>query len=93
MGFLSEVPGELPLAHTPVPGIQNLEDPLKSKAHEAFAYLLSVIWEVIIGIACISPFSTPFIKDLPLHGSIDNHYTLENEKVDFAASILQVDTQ
>lgn len=50
---------------------------MKTEVREAFASSLTVIWEVMIGIAGIGLLASFFMKGLPLHTEIDKKWGLE----------------
>ena len=74
--FLDELPGGIGFAYSVIPIIPTLDEPFRTQVQEAFALSISVIWEVMIGIAGIGLLASLMMKGLPLHTEVDRQWGL-----------------
>ncbi|KAJ7588556.1 Mfs1.2 [Mycena floridula] len=64
-----------------IPEIKNLQEPLKSQVREAFGGSLSVIWQVMIGIAVIGAIASGFMPNLELQNQVDEQWAVESKTI------------
>ena len=82
--FIETFPGGVSLAYSLIPVIPTLEEPFRSQVQDAFARSISVIWQVMMGIAGIGFLASLFMRSLPLHTDVDKKWGFEdrvNEEV------------
>ncbi|KAJ7589103.1 Mfs1.2 [Mycena floridula] len=65
-----------------IPEIKSLQEPLKSQLREAFGGSLSVIWQVMIGIAAIGAIASAFMPNLELQNQVDERWAVEPKTID-----------
>lgn len=75
---LAEVPGGVQFAYSAITAIGTFPPASQAAIQIAFAKSISIIWQVMIGIASIGLISSMFMKALPLHTQVDGHWALEN---------------
>ncbi|VDC06977.1 unnamed protein product [Peniophora sp. CBMAI 1063] len=76
--FLSQFPQGSEVAFAIIPTIPVLEQPLKDEVRNAFAGSTQVVWQVLAGIGGIGLIAGLFMKQLPLHTSVDAHWGRED---------------
>lgn len=77
--FIEQFPGGVSIAYAIIPVIPELEEPLRSEIRTAFAGSLTVVWQVMAGIAGIGLLSSLFMKGLPLHTQTDENWGMEDK--------------
>lgn len=78
--FIEQSPKGVSIAYAIIPMIQTLEEPLRSEVRAAFADSLSVMWQVMVGIAGIGLLSSLFMKGLPLHTKVDESWGMDDNR-------------
>ena len=68
------------IAFSAIPVIGQLAEPLQSEVRAAFADSISVIWQVMVGIAGIGLLASFLMEGLPLHTAMDDKWGLEEEQ-------------
>ncbi|KAK7438751.1 hypothetical protein VKT23_017881 [Stygiomarasmius scandens] len=76
--FLSSFPEGVSIAYSAIPNIQSLDPASRHAVREAFADSLSVLWQVMIGIAGLGAISSLFMKGLMLHKSRDEKWAMKD---------------
>ena len=76
--FVAQFPDGVAIAFSAIPIIGDLPHPLRDEVREAFAGSISVIWEVMCGIAGMGFLASLFMEDLPLHTAVDEKWALED---------------
>lgn len=68
------------IAYKIIPLVSGLEDPLKAEVKNAFAASLRVLWQVMAGIGCFGFLVSLTMKHLPLHTSLDEHWSMSDRE-------------
>ncbi|TFY60745.1 hypothetical protein EVG20_g7307 [Dentipellis fragilis] len=79
--FVSQFPSGFEIAYAAIPVISGLEEPLRSQVRAAFADSMATIWKTMIGISGLGILTLPFLKEVELHGHIDDAYGLHDVQV------------
>ncbi|KIJ59634.1 hypothetical protein HYDPIDRAFT_100308 [Hydnomerulius pinastri MD-312] len=77
--FTSGIPEGSGLAYALIPELPLLPPQLLSEVEEAFAGSLTVMWQVLVGIAGLGLLCSIPMKGLPLTSSLDEEWTLKKE--------------
>lgn len=76
--FLAQLPSGVDLSYSVIPVIPTLREPFRSQVEEAYALSISVIWQVMIGVAGIGLLASLMMKGLPLHTQVDRKWGLND---------------
>ena len=76
--FIARFPDGVAIAFSAIPVIGDLPQPLQDEVRQAFAGSISVIWQVMSGVAAIGLLASLFMEDIPLHTAVDEKWALEN---------------
>ncbi|KAF7794628.1 hypothetical protein EIP86_005764 [Pleurotus ostreatoroseus] len=77
IAFLSQLPGGVSIAFSAIPAIGELPEPARSEVRQAFAESVTVIWQVMTGIAGIGLIASLAMKGLPLHTEVDEKWGMQ----------------
>ena len=77
IAFLSQLPGGVSIAFSAIPAIGDLPEPARSEVRQAFAESVTVIWQVMTGIAGIGLVASLAMKGLPLHTEVDEKWGMQ----------------
>ncbi|KAJ3559559.1 hypothetical protein NM688_g271 [Phlebia brevispora] len=75
--FTAQFPQGVAIAYTSITAVRTLDEPLRTQVREAYAQSLTVIWQVMIGIAGIGFLASLAMKALPLHTDVDKKWGLQ----------------
>ncbi len=67
------------LSYATIPVIPTLQNPLKDEVRRAFGESIAVVWEVMVGILGIGFLASLAMRDVPMHGQVDEKWGLEGE--------------
>lgn len=80
--FISTFPGGVSFAYSIIPIIPTLSERLNTQVRAAFADSLTVLWQVMIGIAGMGALASFLMKGLPLHTQMDEKWGIEEGKIE-----------
>ena len=81
--FIAQFNGTGSLAYSVIPLIASLPEPERSEVREGYASSISVVWEVLIGVAGLGLLSSLFMRAVPMHKKVDEKWAMkETEKPD-----------
>ena len=76
--FIQSVPQGTAIAYALIPELSTLPAQVKIEAEVAFAGSLAVLWKVLAVISCAGLVASLFMKELPLHNTLDKDWALHN---------------
>ncbi|OJT01776.1 hypothetical protein TRAPUB_7832 [Trametes pubescens] len=77
--LLAELGTGVDLSYASIPQIPTLAQPLKDEVRHAFGDSLVVVWQVMLGILGIGFVASLLMRDVPMHGALDDKWALELE--------------
>lgn len=80
--FIQSVPQGTAIAYALIPQLSTLPAETLFEVQVAFASSLAVLWKVLAAISSAGFVASFFMKGLPLHNTLDEDWTLKNEKGD-----------
>lgn len=75
--FLERLPQGIEISYAAIPAIKDLQEPLRRQVQDAFAGSLSVLWQVMIGLAGLGFLSSLMMKELGMGTAVDERFGLE----------------
>ncbi|KAI0791733.1 MFS general substrate transporter [Abortiporus biennis] len=79
---LSLFPGGANGVFFSIPVFKNLPEPARTEVRVALGDGISVLWEVLMGIAGVGVLASLMMKGLPLHTQVDENWGLEEKRDD-----------
>lgn len=67
------------MSYASIPQIPTLAQPLKDEVRRAFGDSLVVVWQVMLGILGIGFVASLLMRDVPMHGALDDKWAMELE--------------